>query len=192
MVSVDTGYIKRLRERHPIDVTTAPATHATDIMTETDIVVLHEGTEGFSMESYAGALRERLPDQTVMPVQTPKQEHGLVVDARIVTGITIGEDLPDRANRLELFACMFVGTNHVLMDTLADRDVAVTNAGSIHAPGIAEQAIGNILVFTYQPREGRRRRERAEWRYPQLGKFTDSMVTVIDLGSIGQATVQHL
>ncbi|MGA9400476.1 MAG: D-2-hydroxyacid dehydrogenase, partial [Haladaptatus sp.] len=58
-----------------------------------DIVVLREGTEGLSMESYAEALRERLPDRTVVHAKTPKQERELVADARVVTGITIERDL---------------------------------------------------------------------------------------------------
>ncbi|MFK8213990.1 D-2-hydroxyacid dehydrogenase [Haloferax volcanii] len=161
-------------------------------MTETDIVVLREGTEGLSMESYADALRERLPDRTVTLARTPKQERELVVDARVVTGITIDEDLLDRADRLELFACTFAGTDHVPMDALADHGVAVTNAGGIHAPGIAEQAIGNMLVFARRLHEGWRRKERAEWRHFQSGEFTDSTVTIIGLGSIGQAVAQRL
>ncbi|GAA0234844.1 D-2-hydroxyacid dehydrogenase [Haladaptatus pallidirubidus] len=157
-----------------------------------DIVVLREGTEGLSMESYAEELRERLPDRTVALARTPKQERELVADARVVTGITVEEDLLDRAERLELFACTFAGTDHVPMDAVAERGVAVTNAGGIHAPGIAEQAIGNVLVFARRLHEGWRRKQRAEWRHFQSGELTDSTVTVIGLGSIGKAVVQRL
>ncbi|WP_433627208.1 NAD(P)-dependent oxidoreductase [Halomicrococcus sp. NG-SE-24] len=157
-----------------------------------DIVVLREGTEGLSMESYAEELRERLPDRTVALARTPKQERNLVTDARVVTGITVDEDLLTRAERLELFACTFAGTDHVPMDAFAERGVAVTNAGGIHAPGIAEQAIGNVLVFARRLHEGWRRKQRAEWRHFQSGELTDSTVTVVGLGSIGKAVVQRL
>ncbi|RBI59063.1 D-2-hydroxyacid dehydrogenase [halophilic archaeon] len=157
-----------------------------------DIVVLREGTEGLSMESYAEELRERLPDRTVALARTPKQERELVADARVVTGITVDEDLLTRAERLELFACTFAGTDHVPMDAFAERGVAVTNAGGIHAPGIAEQAVGNVLVFARRLHEGWRRKQRAEWRHFQSGELTDSTVTVVGLGSIGQAVVQRL
>ncbi|WP_440009946.1 NAD(P)-dependent oxidoreductase [Halomicrococcus sp. SG-WS-1] len=157
-----------------------------------DIVVLREGTEGLSMESYAEELRERLPDRTVALARTPKQERELVAEARVVTGITVDEDLLTRAERLELFACTFAGTDHVPMDAFAERGVAVTNAGGIHAPGIAEQAIGNVLVFARRLHEGWRRKQRAEWRHFQSGELTDSTVTVVGLGSIGEAVVQRL
>ncbi|SEO21999.1 Phosphoglycerate dehydrogenase [Halogranum amylolyticum] len=157
-----------------------------------DVVVLREGTEGLSMESYADQLRERLPDATVALARTPRQERELVEDARVVTGNSIDEDLLARAKNLELFACTFAGTDHVPMDELESRGIAVTNAGGIHAPGIAEQAIGNMLVFTRRLHEGWRRKQQGQWRHFQSHEFTDSTVTVIGLGSIGQAVVQRL
>jgi phosphoglycerate dehydrogenase-like enzyme len=157
-----------------------------------DVVVLREGTEGLSMESYADELRDRLPDKTVALARTPKQERELVEDARVVTGNSIDEDLLARAENLELFACTFAGTDHVPMDELESRGVAVTNAGGIHAPGIAEQAIGNMLVFTRRLHEGWRRKQQSQWRHFQSNEFTDSTVTVIGLGSIGEAVVQRL
>ncbi|MUW15090.1 D-2-hydroxyacid dehydrogenase [Halorubrum sp. CBA1125] len=157
-----------------------------------DVVVLREGTEGLSMESYAEALRERLPDRVVALARTPAEERELVPRARVVTGITLDPDLLERADRLELFACTFAGTDHVPTDALADRGVVVTNAGGIHAPGIAEQTVANMLVFARNLHEGWRRKGNGEWRHFQSQEFTDSTVTVVGLGSIGQAVVQRL
>ncbi|MFC4360320.1 NAD(P)-dependent oxidoreductase [Halobium salinum] len=162
-------------------------------MTENnDVVVLREGTEGLSMESYAETLRDRLPDRSVALARTPREERELVPGARVVTGITVEEDLLGRADRLELFACTFAGTDHVPVAALAERGVAVTNAGGIHAPGIAEQAVGNMLVFARRLHEGWRRKERSEWRHFQSGELTGSTVAVVGLGSIGKAVVQRL
>ncbi len=157
-----------------------------------DVVVLREGTEGLSMESYAETLRERLPEYAVSLARTPNAERELVARARVVTGITIEEDLLERADRLELFACTFAGTDHVPVDALADHGVTVTNAGGIHAPGIAEQAIGNMLVFARRLHEGWRRKRNGEWRHFQSHEFTDSTVTIVGLGSIGQAIAKRL
>ena len=162
-------------------------------MSETpDVVVLREGTEGLSMESYAEALRERLPDRTVALARTPRQERELVAEARVATGIDLDPEQVESASNLELFACTFAGTDHVPTDELAARGVGVTNAGGIHAPGIAEQAIGNMLTFTRRLHEGWRRKQNGEWRHFQSNEFTDSTVTVVGLGSIGQAVVQRL
>ncbi|ELY98741.1 D-isomer specific 2-hydroxyacid dehydrogenase NAD-binding protein [Natrialba aegyptia DSM 13077] len=165
---------------------------STSTSTNADVVVLREGTEGLSMESYAETLRERLPNHIVALARTPAEERELVPQARVVTGITIEEDLLERAERLELFACTFAGTDHVPMEALAEHGVAVTNAGGIHAPGIAEQSIANMLVFARNLHEGWRRKQNSEWRHFQSHEFTGSTVTVVGLGSIGQEIVQRL
>ena len=159
---------------------------------DTDLLVLREGTEGLSMSAYADRLRDRLTDSGVRLARTPHEEHDLVQEARIVTGIGLDEQLLDRAKNLELFACTFAGTDHVPVDRLAERGVAVTNAGGIHAPGIAEQTIGNMLVFARQLHEGWRRKHNKEWRHFQSREFTDSTVTIVGLGAIGEALAQRL
>ena len=167
-------------------------TEGTDEADEFDVLVLRHGTEGLSMESYAEALRERLPDGDVRLARTPGQERDLVRGARVVTGRNIDEPLLERAERLELFACTFAGTDHVPTDALAERGVAVTNAGGIHAPGIAEGAIGQMLTFARRLDEGWRRKANHEWRHFQSNEFMGSTVTVVGLGSIGRALVERL
>ena len=157
-----------------------------------DVVVLREGTEGLPMEPYAEKLRQRLPEADVRLARTPRDERELVADARVVTGVSIDEELLSQADRLELFACAFAGTDHLPMEALAKRGVAVTNAGGIHAPGIAEQAIGNVLVFTRRLHEGWRRKQNDEWRHFQSFELTDCTVTIVGLGSIGRAVAQRL
>ena len=159
---------------------------------EHDVLVLREGTEGLTMASYAEALGERLPEHSVAHARTPGEERELVAGARVVTGITLDSDLLARAGRLELFACTFAGTDHVPVEALVERGVAVTNAGGIHAPGIAEQAIGNVLVFARRLHEGWRRKERREWRHFQSGELCGSTVTVVGLGAIGRHVVERL
>ena len=159
---------------------------------DTDVVVLREGTEGLSMESYAEKLRDRLPDRDIALARTPRAERESIRNARVATGITVDQSLLANAERLELFACTFAGTDHVPVDALAERGVAVTNAGGIHAPGIAEQAIGNMLVFARRLHEGWRRKRNGEWRHFQSREFADSTVTVVGLGSIGEAVTRRL
>ncbi|MDS0476939.1 D-2-hydroxyacid dehydrogenase [Natrinema sp. 1APR25-10V2] len=144
------------------------------------------------MESYAAELRTRLSEWEVRYARTPSEERRLVTDAQIATGIGIDEALLDRATNLELFATVYAGTDHLPMDRLAERGVRVTNASGVHAPGIAEQILGNILVFTRRLHEGWRRKQNREWRHFQGHELTDSTVTIIGLGSIGKAFVQRL
>jgi len=130
------------------------------------MVVLREGTEGLSMEPYATVLRGRCP------ARTPEQGRKLIADASVVTGITVGPDLVEAASNLELFACVFAGTDHVPVYALAARGIPVTNAAGIHAPGIAEQSIGSMFVFARRFHEAQRRRGTAEWRRVRSVEFT--------------------
>lgn len=160
--------------------------------TVSDIVVLREGREGSPMESYAAALRDRCPDTVVTLARTPEQERKLIADASVVTGITVEPDLVEAASNLELFARVFAGTDHVPVDALAARGIPVTNAAGTHAPGIAEQPIGSMLVFTRRLHEAWRRQGTAEWRRFRSVEFTDSTVTVVGSGAIGRALTRRL
>lgn len=157
-----------------------------------DVVVLREGTEGLSTEPYAEELRERLPDYEVRRARTPGEERNLIEHARVATGVRIGEELLESAGELELFACAFAGTEHLPTDALRERGIAVTNAGGIHAPGLAEGVLGNMLVFARRLHEGWRRKGNREWRHFQSDELTGSTVTIVGLGSIGEALTQRL
>lgn len=157
-----------------------------------EIVVLRTGADGLKMSNYADAIRERVPSATVVHARTPHEEQRHVRNASVVTGIGIDADLLKCTSNLELFASAFVGTGHLPMDDLAERDIIVTNAAGIHAPGIAEQTIGNMLVFARRLHEGWRRNQSQEWRHFQSFELTDSTITIVGLGSIGQAVAQRL
>ena len=161
-------------------------------MSHPDIVVLRRGTHGLPMDDYADEIRERLPDYDVRLARTPKEERELVAHAPVVTGVGISEELVERAEELELFACAYAGYGHLPMDELADRGATVTNAAGIHAPSIAEQVLGSVLVFARRLHEGWRRKANHEWRHYQAHELTGSTVTVVGLGAIGQAVVQRL
>lgn len=139
------------------------------------------------MEPYAAAFRGRCPDTVVTLAQTPEQGRKLIADASVVTGITVEPDLVEATSNLELFACVFVGTDHVPVGALAARGIPVTNATGIHTPGIAEQPIGSMFVFARRFHEARRRRGTAEWRRVRSVEFTDSAVPWDEVPSAGHS-----
>ena len=157
-----------------------------------DIAVLRGGPEGLSTADYARALRDRLPGATVVHASTPAEEHRAVAEATVATGITIDPALLEDADRLRLFACTFSGTDHVPLEALEAAGVAVTNASGIHAPGIAEQVLGYLLVFARRLYTGWERKRRHEWRHFQSSELKGSTVTIVGLGSIGKAVADRL
>jgi phosphoglycerate dehydrogenase-like enzyme len=78
------------------------------------------------------------------------------------------------------------------MDSLTDRGVVVSNGSGIHAPGIAEQALGCCLTFARRLHEGWHRKRRAEWRHYKADEFAGSTVTVVGMGAIGTELVERL
>ncbi|MFC7135418.1 MULTISPECIES: D-2-hydroxyacid dehydrogenase [Salinibaculum] len=156
------------------------------------ILVLRRGTEGLSTEPYATYLREQLPSYDVQRAATPHEEQELIERAWIATGVDICETALSRAEYLEMFACAFSGINHLPLEALKQHNVAVTNAGGIHAPGLAEQVIGYILMFSRRLHEGLRQKQRHEWRHYQASELTGSTVTIVGLGSIGLEVTKRL
>jgi len=156
------------------------------------VVVLRRDIHGMPIADYVEALRERLPNREVVHARTPAEERELVAGAEVVTGHALGPALLEAAADLRLFQCLYAGTDHLPLDELAERDVAVTSASGVHGPPVAEWVVGMLLSFARRLHEGSRRADRREWRHYQAGELAGSTVTVVGLGHIGRAVVHRL
>ncbi|MBV0923860.1 D-2-hydroxyacid dehydrogenase [Halomicroarcula limicola] len=157
-----------------------------------DIAVLDHDAHGIPAAEYADILRRRLPDYTVSLADTPSERRRLLETATVVAGSRLDGDDLNAAENLRLFACNSAGVEHLPLDALAERGVAVTNASGVHGPNIAEHVLGWVLTFARRLDEGRRRQERREWRrFQSFAELAGSTVTVVGLGSIGEAIVQR-
>jgi phosphoglycerate dehydrogenase-like enzyme len=157
-----------------------------------DIVVLRKNTEGLSTSVYADTLREKLPNHEIVHADTPQKERDLIQKAPVATGVSIDPDLLDVAEKLQLFVVASSGYNHLPMEELSRCDIVVANAAGIHAPGIAEQALGYCLMFARQLHTGWERSLKQEWRHYQPGELTGSTITIVGLGAIGTTFAQRL
>ncbi|SMO43480.1 D-2-hydroxyacid dehydrogenase [Halorubrum cibi] len=160
--------------------------------TTTDIAVLDHDAHGIPAADYAEILRERLPDHTVRLARTAAERREYVAEATVVAGGTVTDEDLDIAESLRLFACNAAGVDHLPLEKLADRGIAVTNASGVHGPNIAEHVLGWVLTFARRLDEGIRRQERREWRrFQSFTELAGSTVTVVGLGSIGEAIVER-
>ncbi|WP_121744792.1 D-2-hydroxyacid dehydrogenase [Natronorubrum halophilum] len=165
---------------------------ATAITDTADVLVLRTGTHGIPVEQYVAAVRERLPNRTVELARTPAEEREKIEDARFVTGMTLGDDLLEAAENLEVFACAYAGTGHLPLERLEERGVTVTNASGVHGPNIGEHVLGAILRFARRFHVGARHQRRREWRHYQTHELQGSTVTIVGLGAIGRAVCERL
>ncbi|WP_338730331.1 D-2-hydroxyacid dehydrogenase [Haladaptatus sp. DJG-WS-42] len=144
------------------------------------------------VEQYADALREQLPDADIAVAKTPAEERTLIKHATVATGGVIDDDLLDAAEDLELFACVFAGYNHLPLDKLEARDIAVTTASGVHGPNIGEHVVASMLALARRFPEGWRRQQEREWRHYKTRELKGSTITIVGLGAIGQAVVERL
>ncbi len=161
-------------------------------MTDPDIVVLRQTIHGVGAPELATILRDRLPDHEVALARTPAEGRTLLETARVAVGPRLDEDTLAAAENLELFACVYAGTNHLPIDLLADRGIAVTNAAGVHGPNIAEYVVGAMISHAREFHRAHRQQSRREWRsYPTTEVF-GSTVAVVGLGAIGRTVVDRL
>jgi phosphoglycerate dehydrogenase-like enzyme len=157
------------------------------------IVVLPGAAHGIPAEEYVQLLRDRLPDHEIQLARTRAKQRDLIAEAVIATGGAIDADLVRAADQLELFACRSAGTNHLPMEELEARNIAVTNGSGVYGVQAAEHAVCSMLMFARRSQYGFRRQEEREWQhYQATGEVTGSTVTVLGLGSIGQTVVERL
>lgn len=156
-----------------------------------DVAVMRRGTEGIGMAAYAEALRDRLPEYSIVHATTPRQEVEFGSKARIVTGEMMPVEAVERNDRLAVFACSFAGVDHLPLDRFERKGVIVTNASGIHSIGIAEQVIGAMLTFArglLKARDTNQPVGDAEALFSLAGKT----VTIVGLGAIGTAVGRRL
>ena len=162
-------------------------------MPPVDVAVLDHDAHGIPAADYAALLARRLPDREVRLAATPDEHRRYLREATVVAGKAIDADEVATAENLRLFACNSAGVDHLPLDALADRGVAVTNASGVHGPNVAEHVIGWLLTFARRLDEGRRRQRRREWRrFQSFAELSGSTVTVVGLGAIGEAIVARL
>jgi len=161
-------------------------------MTSTDVAVLDHDAHGIPAADYVALLRRRLPDYTIRLASTPEERRDLLAEATVVAGKNIAVEDLERAANLRLFACNTAGVDHLPLDELAERGVAVTNAAGVHGPNVAEHVLGWVLTFARRLDEGRRRQQRREWRrFQSFTELAGSTVTVVGLGAIGETVVER-
>ncbi|OTF12832.1 D-2-hydroxyacid dehydrogenase [Halorubrum sp. SD612] len=161
-------------------------------MSAIDVAVLDHHAHGIPAADYAEILARRLPDRDVRLAATPADHDRSLREATVVAGKAIAAEEVAAAENLRLFACNSAGVDHLPLDALAERGVAVTNASGVHAPNVAEHVLGWVLTFARRLDEGRRRQRRREWRrFRSFTEVAGSTVAVVGLGAIGEAVAER-
>lgn len=161
-------------------------------MTDRQVLALRQKIHGTDADVYREELLDRLPDCEVLLAETPAEEREYLRTADVVTGFALSPDQLATAEHLDLFACVFAGTDHLNLDVFEEHGVAVTNAAGVHGPNMAEYVVGTLVALARQfPRAWRQKQDRVWQSYP-VRELHGSTVAVVGMGAIGEAVVSRL
>ena len=159
-----------------------------------EVAVTRQKVHGRPATEYAAVLREALADEAVdvevTLARTPAEERAALARADVATGIEFAASWLDGAE-VDLFACVYAGTDHLPLSALADRGIAVTNASGVHGPNIAEFVVGAVLAFVREFWTARRHQRARRWASFNAGELAGSTVTVVGQGAIGRTIVER-
>jgi phosphoglycerate dehydrogenase-like enzyme len=160
-----------------------------------EVAVLRQKVHGRPATEYAAVLRESLADEgvdaEVTLARTPDEERAALARADVATGIEFEGSWLDVAG-VDLFACVYAGTDHLPLDALADRGIAVTNASGVHGPNAAEFVVGAVLAFVREFWTARRHQRERRWASFNATELAGSTVTVVGQGAIGETVVDRV
>lgn len=156
------------------------------------IVVVRGNVQGIPVEEYAAALRGRIDGYTVEYARTPAEERELLPDADIVTGKYLSEEQVSHMSSAELFACATAGIDHLPVDELRERGIAVTNGSGIHTPNATEHVFDVLLTLVRGSKTAWKQQQRNHWEvYQPRGRLAGKTATVVGLGPIGRSIAER-
>ena len=121
---------------------------------------------------------------------------GILADADVLVAQRISDEQLHAAPRLRWFASWAAGLDTVARASVFARELVLTNASGVHGPGIAEQALGMMLMFTRDLPRFVRAQLAGTWDRPQstaggLDELTGKTLAIIGLGRIGDALAER-
>jgi phosphoglycerate dehydrogenase-like enzyme len=112
------------------------------------------------------------------------------VDATVLIEHGLPDELLDRTETLQWIQSLSAGTNRYDKERLDDEGIALTTVSGAHAPAIAQQTIGYLLMFERNLLQGLRQADHREWRRYQAGELTGRTVGIIGVGAIGSRVAE--
>jgi phosphoglycerate dehydrogenase-like enzyme len=115
-----------------------------------------------------------------------------VRDADIIFAARMTEESFRAASKLKWIHAPMAGLDYVLIPSVIDSDVLVSNSRGVHAEPMAEHAIGFMLMFARRlhdcldaQRAGRWRRDEIYQKVPTFDELAGKTVGVLGFGAIG-------
>ena len=144
--------------------------------------------------SFVARLADEFPRVHFDSPATRELADASIASAEIVLGFAARPANFAAATRLRWIHATSAGVTGLLFPALAASPVLLTNARGVHAPAMAEHALGVMLAFTrrlHRARDAQRERrwiQRELWQAsPSFGELAGATLGLVGLGRVGHA-----
>lgn len=115
-----------------------------------------------------------------------------IVDADVLCSMRITEELFRAAKKLRWIHSVAAGIGGLMIPSVLNSDVLITNARGIFSTVMAEHTMGMILTFSRRLLDSYRFQQRHQWArdqlwelQPRMGEISGKTLAIIGFGSIG-------
>jgi phosphoglycerate dehydrogenase-like enzyme len=143
-----------------------------------------------------GAVRDLVPDATVVSTGSKDELSREIVDANMTIGPGYDEEIMRSASQLAWHHVPWAGVERIASPLMAEKGIVLTNSRGISAPNMAEHAIAFILAFARAFPDFWQEQQRRSWRGwenpPTFFELSNQTVVLLGTGAIGMAIATRL
>ncbi|MSO94131.1 MAG: D-2-hydroxyacid dehydrogenase [Rhodospirillales bacterium] len=142
-------------------------------------------------ERYCKLVREHCPGVDVVGGHGPEALERHMPEADVVIAPTFPLDILPRARRLRWIQCTNAGIDFLVPARNRLKHVAVTNAGGIHGPVMADYVMAALVMLQWDfPRNFREQQARI-WKAREFDPLAEKTIGIVGLGAIGRAIAER-
>lgn len=161
-------------------------------------ILLHDEFEMWRPPAwFVEKLRAEFPDTEVLYSAQKRDDAQALNGADVLIGWSLSPEQLRAAKSLRWVYSITAAVDQFLYPELISSDIALTNAGSVHGPVVAEHAITMVLALAKRLHTAVRYQDRRKWameeiwnEQPRPREVRGATLLVIGLGSIGAEVAQ--
>jgi D-2-hydroxyacid dehydrogenase (NADP+) len=156
-------------------------------------ILLHEQFEMWRPPAwFTERLRAEFPQVEIAYSSQKRNDDSALRDADILIGWSLSPEQLRAATRLRWIYSITSAVDQFVYPELAASDIAISNAGRVHGPVVAEHAIAMVFALAKRLPSAVRYQDRRKWameaiwnEQPRPAEIRGATMTVVGLGSIG-------
>jgi phosphoglycerate dehydrogenase-like enzyme len=156
-------------------------------------ILLHDEFEMWRPPAwFVEKLRAEFPDTEVLYSAQKRDDAQALNGADVLIGWSLSQEQLRAATSLHWIYSITAAVDQFLYPELLSSEIALTNAGSVHGPVVAEHAIAMLLALAKRLPSAVRYQDRRKWameaiwkEQPRPREVRGSNLVVVGLGSIG-------